>query len=579
MVGFYELQFNRDPIRLLDYEKTCESSEILPIYGKSSLPRYAMYLSQLPLVNRLTEIKQLAYTFVLFPGATHTRYEHSRGVMYRGAKLLENVKLILNKKREIERVAITDDDKIILEVAGLLHDLGHPAWGHALDGITGYVVELLREVSIYLFPPKKLDITITLYLLLMNNQMGKALDICSKEIKDEKSRQLFTKLIAQTIMEEEDPLFEEIANDQKLLLKTHIYTSILGSYHGRKPGINADRLDWLIRDFHHANLVSKLYKKTSDNYYKFVELNRKDNFKIDVDDEGFCFIDDIQFSKLMKSLREKIYSTIYEGIERSFTDSLLIRLAYSTIAVINTIGNDIASAPVTTRAIMGYLLMYDFLMKEYTTRALHLAKEHIKLLGMPDPTTRFIERSDDLQSIADDIKCIMHYLASVTPSKVSSDRLKIEFEYVELTQIDKTLAILTASAFGELVCRAQKTIKAETRDKLGSFFQNIVAASRINAIGALRVPALESNLQADFPEAKPYLLVNYYFFRKLYDLSKDEMITDFEQLKTLLEKNFKSTPLFFAIIEKSDTNTISQILEKLCTDILQRLIEVFHVLK
>jgi HD superfamily phosphohydrolase len=208
LIGFYELQFNRDPTRMVEYDKIQPSSEVLPIYGESALPRYAMYLCQLPLVNRLTEIKQLAYTCVLFPGATHTRYEHSRGVMHKGASLLYKIKK--GSKKKNRGITVTNDDKVVLDIAALLHDLGHPAWGHALDGITGYVVQLFREIDLYLFSPRKLDITITLYLLLENAQLRKALSICSREVKNKKLRELFDKVIAQIIMEEEWPLFPGI---------------------------------------------------------------------------------------------------------------------------------------------------------------------------------------------------------------------------------------------------------------------------------------------------------------------------------------------------------------------------------
>jgi hypothetical protein len=239
----------------------------------------------------------------------------------------------------------------------------------------------------------------------------------------------------------------------------------LGSYNGRPPGINADRLDWLIRDAHHANLVAKLPPKMASKYNEFFKRNKNNNFGIEVVDREYLHIDDITFNNLMKDLRENIYSTIYEGIERSFTDSLLIRLAYSTISVINTVGNDIASAPITTRAIMGYLLMYDFLMKQYTTRTLHLARQHIKLLGITDPITTFIAKSDDLNLVAD-IKCIMHYLSTTTPKEISLPSMDLNLEYIELRQIDRNLIIFTAEAFGNLIEKAQKASKATEACKL-----------------------------------------------------------------------------------------------------------------
>jgi len=572
LVGYYELQFNRDPTYIIKYENVQPSMEVLPIYGKSYLPKYAFYLCQLPVIKRLTEIRQLAHTYVLYPGATHTRYEHSRGVMHKGRILLDKINSELSSKE----VKFNDDDKILLDVAALLHDLGHPAWGHALDGITGYVVQLLRETNLFFFSPKKLDITITIYLLMENTQLSKALKICAKEIKNSKVRELFDQIIAQIIMEEEFPFSEML--DQDILKRIHLLTTILGGYGGKKKEwrINADRLDWLIRDTHHANLIDKLPSDLKSKYCEFYERNKNNNFKIDVINQEYLGIADASFNKLMDDLRETIYSAIYEGKERSFVDSMLIRLAYSAISILNKVGLEIASAPTTIRAIMGYLLMPDFLMKQYTHKTLHLAKQHIQLLGLADPLATFITKSYNLSLISDAyIGCIMHYLSNTSLKHIYLPMFQSYVGYIEIEQIDKNLIIFPAKAFGALIEAAQNASKADEICKLAVLFQDILTASRLNVIGALKIPTIESVLQEEFKDFEIYLLANYYFFRKLDDCFRDE-ITDFARLRNVLAEKLESVPILFIIMDKvENVEELKKISESLSLQILNNLIALF----
>jgi hypothetical protein len=97
----------------------------------------------------------------------------------------------------------------------------------------------------------------------------------------------------------------------------------------------------------------------------------------------------------------------------------------------------------------------------------------------------------------------------------------------------------------------------------------------INAIGALRVPTLESALQGSFKDSEIYLLANYYFFRKLDDCFRDD-ITNFASLKTVFSDKLKSTPLFFIITDKTDVETMKKISEKLSIDVLNNLIALFR---
>ena len=67
--------------------------------------------------KRLQDIKQLSLTHWIFPGSEHTRYSHSLGVMH----IIDKMALSLN---------FSDEDRQIVRLAGLLHDIGHYPLSH-----------------------------------------------------------------------------------------------------------------------------------------------------------------------------------------------------------------------------------------------------------------------------------------------------------------------------------------------------------------------------------------------------------------------------------------------------------------
>ncbi|MBP2030180.1 HD superfamily phosphohydrolase [Methanohalophilus levihalophilus] len=79
-------------------------------------------LLETPHLQRLRGIQQLGLADVVYPGANHTRFEHSLGTMHT-ASLFANV------------LALPPDEKVMVEIAGLLHDVGHSAFSHAVEGV------------------------------------------------------------------------------------------------------------------------------------------------------------------------------------------------------------------------------------------------------------------------------------------------------------------------------------------------------------------------------------------------------------------------------------------------------------
>jgi len=93
-----------------------------PIHGDIKLEGLFLDLLETPEIQRLYNIKQLGLAHLVFPGAHHTRLEHSLGTYYMASKAAEILSLDKNENK-------------IITCAALLHDIGHGPFSHTLESI------------------------------------------------------------------------------------------------------------------------------------------------------------------------------------------------------------------------------------------------------------------------------------------------------------------------------------------------------------------------------------------------------------------------------------------------------------
>ena len=97
-----------------------------PIYGFISIRDEIIFdLLEHPYFQRLRRISQLGLTYLVYPGAYHTRFHHALGAMH----LTQKAMSILQEKGH----EITPEENIATQIAILLHDIGHGPFSHALE--------------------------------------------------------------------------------------------------------------------------------------------------------------------------------------------------------------------------------------------------------------------------------------------------------------------------------------------------------------------------------------------------------------------------------------------------------------
>ncbi|MFA5106111.1 MAG: HD domain-containing protein [Candidatus Micrarchaeia archaeon] len=87
------------------------------VHGMISVSPIEERIIDTPEFQRLRYVKQLAFANLIYPGANHTRFEHSLGTMHLAGTYCESLKLRGGKSQ-------------LLRLAGLLHDVGHMAFSH-----------------------------------------------------------------------------------------------------------------------------------------------------------------------------------------------------------------------------------------------------------------------------------------------------------------------------------------------------------------------------------------------------------------------------------------------------------------
>jgi HD superfamily phosphohydrolase len=530
-----------------------------PLYGRISLTKPVQYLMSLPIVERLGRIRQLALSNYVYVGANHTRLEHSLGVAY----LLTTIPADLNEM-----------DKTILFIAGLLHDIGHSGWGHALDGLVAKVVTEASGIS-DTFPKfgiEKLDIAVTSYLLYGNDQLMHSLFTIARTISEQwnnlrldKEPRLFRDIVAWVVSEEESgqkffcdkSYWPRIS--ESLVNRIQYFQKLLGR------GINCDRLDYLERDGHHAFCCIeelRLPLKKISEYKRRLKVRQKGK----TPKKERRIVEPHEFA----DLREKLYRDVYEGIARSFIDSLLTRLVYSTITILANTGNSISSPSAKGKVIMSYVFSPDEQLTYYTEKILQGASypsveaPRMSIQGMEFVKGSYVLYDYFFRNLRSILSIITEqFQAGTTPISAFLESKKVgyfnldsqHFEVFYLSapwliakvmNIRTLLAIFSKKPHGDIILW----------HIINEFFDDL----RTDVLTALDVEQIEHKINDHIRnnyvnETKVHLLPNYYFLRRLTDeladfsskskLAERDIFSDFENL---LIEGYKNVPLFFIVV-------------------------------
>lgn len=218
--------------------------------------------------QRLRNIRQLGLLDYIFPGALHTRFNHSIGVLHIADKMIKSLQ---RKGHFLDG----DENRQIIRLAGLLHDIGHYPWSHVTESVV--IKDLKKE-------------------LRKKPQGGIKLVVASKSstheiIEDSKSRQDRIKLLNSSKCHEINKKFHESRNDSLdfahherfasiVIEKSEIKDILSEKYSsndvkkisqiiaGTTPGpekalihseLDADRFDYLLRDSKNTGVTYGLF--------------------------------------------------------------------------------------------------------------------------------------------------------------------------------------------------------------------------------------------------------------------------------------------------------------------------------
>ena len=188
------------------------------IYGEVEFPDLCALISSHIIFRRLDGISQLGACSLVYPSATHSRREHSIGVSVLAGEVGHRLQTLYEDRVDV-------DDILCLQVAGLVHDLGHGPFSHAFEHYTQSCnVNWSHEsAGCELFLKIVKDIDVTRHF--ETNATENIMFIC---------------LLLEGLSSD-DAWPETVGRDESKRFLTEIV-------HNRTCGVDVDKLDYLVRD-------------------------------------------------------------------------------------------------------------------------------------------------------------------------------------------------------------------------------------------------------------------------------------------------------------------------------------------
>lgn len=100
-----------------------------PLYGFIGIDEPFKSIIETEQFQRLRNIKQLGLSYLIYPSANHSRFEHSIGAYYLAQKIIERISAEKKKAAKIKKIPYKNE----FMAAALLHDIGHYPFSHAIE--------------------------------------------------------------------------------------------------------------------------------------------------------------------------------------------------------------------------------------------------------------------------------------------------------------------------------------------------------------------------------------------------------------------------------------------------------------
>jgi HD superfamily phosphohydrolase len=228
------------------------------IHGNIKLNEFFIKLLNSPELQRLYNIKQLGFAHLVFPGAHHSRLEHSLGTYYIASEISKSINL-------------NDEERNIIKCAALLHDVGHGPFSHTLEIILQNSLNLNHvELTKRIIFGK--------YDILQSEEKNFTLYPQLSEILDKENidKNLLSNIIT--------------GNNQNKSYMVEILNST----------IDADQLDYLIRDAYYTGVAYGII-----DLQRFIQTIVIFNDKLAIQKKGIGVIENILMA------RNLMYSSVY----------------------------------------------------------------------------------------------------------------------------------------------------------------------------------------------------------------------------------------------------------------------------
>jgi len=281
------------------------------IYGFITIPNAFIYdLIQHPYFQRLRRISQMGLSYLVYPGAHHTRFHHALGCMHIMQKAIEVLRF--------KGVLISEEEENALLVAILLHDIGHGPFSHAMEHS---IVENVNHEAISL-----------LFMNKLNEEFDGKLSLAIQIFKGDYHRKFMLQLISSQLdMDRMDYLKRDsfysgvaegnISSDRLIQMMTVVNDQLVieekGIYSVEKFLMARRLMYWQVY-FHKTSLVAeliltKVLKRAKELIQKGIVLNCSDsllyfmNNKIELETfdnntlDKFAKLDDFDIVSALKS--------------------------------------------------------------------------------------------------------------------------------------------------------------------------------------------------------------------------------------------------------------------------------------